>query len=277
MPVIAIRDRIHSYTKRMLAAAWLGAALFFASLTYFAYFYLVALGQPGVVPAEQVPFAIATNVALFSAFALHHSVFARTGIKTRLARVLPPAFERSAYVWIASLLFLGVCLLWQPLPGVAWEAPGALRMLLYAVQLAGLAVTLKSASRLDIWDLSGVRQVRAARSVRAEAARDGSPPVAGPTPAAFELANAASPVAAAPPLEVRGPYRWLRHPIYLGWLLLVFGSPVMTAGRLLFAVVSTAYLVVAIPIEERSLVHEFGQSYRDYQKQVRWRLVPGLW
>jgi protein-S-isoprenylcysteine O-methyltransferase Ste14 len=60
-------------------------------------------------------------------------------------------------------------------------------------------------------------------------------------------------------------------------VLLVFGAPAMTTGRLLFAAVSTAYLIVAIPIEERSLVAEFGQAYRDYQKQVRWRLVPGVW
>ena len=276
MPVIAIRDRIHSYTKRMLAAAWLGATLFFISLTYFAYFHLIVLGHRGDVAADRVPAAIATNVALFSAFALHHSVFARSGIKAALARVLPPAFERSAYVWIASLLFLAVCLLWQPLPGVAWEAAGLLRMLLYGVQLAGLVFTLQSASRLDIWDLSGVRQVRAARGAASRCSPRNGPPVADSAPMAIAPPVAATPAATAP-LEVRGPYRWLRHPIYLGWVLLVFGAPDMTAGRLLFAVVSTAYLVVAIPIEERSLVHEFGQSYRDYQRQVRWRIVPGIW
>ena len=276
MPVIAIRERIHSYTMRMLAAAWIGAGLFFASLTYCAYFHLIVLGQPGVVPADQVPLAIATNVALFSAFALHHSVFARTGIKARLARILPPEFERSAYVWIASLLFLGVCLLWQPLPGVAWEATGALRFVLYGVQFAGLVFTLQSASRLDIWDLSGVRQVRAARHA-AEAPGTNDAPRAGGSAAAANASSVATSPAAPAPLEVRGPYRWLRHPIYLGWVLLVFGAPAMTSGRLLFAAVSTAYLVVAIPIEERSLIAEFGQSYRDYQRQVRWRLLPGVW
>ncbi len=263
---------------RMLAAAWLGAALFVTSLSYFAYFHLVVLGHPGAVAADQVPVAIAANIALFSAFALHHSVFARTGIKARLARILPPAFERSAYVWIASLLFLGVCLMWQPLPGMAWEAGGLLRILLYGVQLAGLVVTLQSASRLNIWDLSGVRQVSAGRgAVTAIAADDGPPPAAGATTAAFSSPVAASPVAVTAPLEVRGPYHWVRHPIYLGWVLLVCGPPTMTAGRLLFAAVSTAYLVAAIPLEERSLIREFGQSYRDYQKQVRWRLVPGVW
>ena len=276
MPVIAIRSRIHFYTMRMLVAAWLGAGLFFASLTYCAYFHLIVLRQPDIVAADQVPFAIAANVALFSAFALHHSVFARTGIKARLARILPAEFERSAYVWIASLLFLGVCLLWQPLPGVAWEATGAVRVVLYGVQLAGLIVTLQSASRLDIWDLSGVRQVRTARRAGRLSDAESATQKAGALAEAQAPPAEASPAASAP-LEVRGPYRWLRHPIYLGWVLLVFGAPIMTTGRLLFAAVSATYLVVAIPIEERSLVNEFGQSYRDYQRQVRWRLVPGVW
>ena len=74
-----------------------------------------------------------------------------------------------------------------------------------------------------------------------------------------------------------GPYRWLRHPIYFGWVLFVFGAPAMTNGRLLFAGLSTLYLVVAIPLEERGLRAEFGQAYVDYQRTVRWRLVPGIW
>jgi protein-S-isoprenylcysteine O-methyltransferase Ste14 len=87
------------------------------------------------------------------------------------------------------------------------------------------------------------------------------------------------PISMLPPprLAVSGPYRYMRHPIYLGWVLMVFGAPTMTMGRVLFATISAAYLVVAIPIEERSLVKEFGQSYRDYQRQVQWRLLPGIW
>ena len=69
----------------------------------------------------------------------------------------------------------------------------------------------------------------------------------------------------------------VRHPIYLGWILIVFGSPLMTMSRLLFATISSAYLIVAIPWEERSLVEAFGDRYRTYQKQVRWRLLPWLW
>ena len=77
--------------------------------------------------------------------------------------------------------------------------------------------------------------------------------------------------------KVAGPFGLVRHPIYLGWILIVFGAPLMTMSRLLFAVISSAYLVLAIPWEEASLVEAFGERYRAYQRQVRWRLVPGVW
>jgi len=69
----------------------------------------------------------------------------------------------------------------------------------------------------------------------------------------------------------------VRHPIYLGWMLVVFGAPTMTTNRMLFAAVSSCYLLVAIPWEERSLVAEFGEAYRAYRRQVRWRILPGVW
>ena len=253
----------------MLATAWGGAVLFVASLSYFAYFYLVQLGRPVEATAEAVPRAVALNAALFTTFALHHSLFARTGLKHRLARVLPSGLERSIYVWVASLLFAAVCLLWQPLPGVAWHVSGPARWLLHIVQVAGVLITVQSASRIDIWELAGVRQARAAGSPSGSAV----PSSARPAPSAA----AASASSTATPLTIAGPYRWLRHPIYLGWMLFVFAAPLMTHGRLLFAGISTLYLIVAIPIEERTLNTAFGPAYRDYQRQVRWRLVPGIW
>ena len=170
---------------------------------------------------------------------------ARTGVKAWLTRIAAAAsLERSAYVWIASLLFLAVCLLWQPLPGVAWEATGALRSLLYGVQLA--AWCSRCRARRD-WT-SGI--CRACGRCELPASRDSRPWTRA---ASFRHRGqlGVSRLGGGALLEVRGPYRWLRHPIYLGWVLLVFGAPTMTTGRLLFAVVSTAYLVVAIPIEER--------------------------
>jgi protein-S-isoprenylcysteine O-methyltransferase Ste14 len=283
----------------MLAVAWGGAALFLVSLTYFAYFYLMLLGGPVSVPTETASAALATNVALFTIFALHHSLFARLGLKARVVRVVAPGLERSLYVWLASLLFLTVCVFWQPVPGLAWRAVGAQRWLLHAVQLGGLVLTLKSASRIDIWELAGVRQARATRRSSAPSvpsvpsvagisvpsvAGISVPSVAGisvPSVADISAPSVAGASAGTPaeqaPLTISGPYRWLRHPIYLGWVMFVFGAPEMTAGRLLFATISTVYLIVAIPYEERSLAAEFGSAYCEYQRQVRWRLVPGVW
>jgi methanethiol S-methyltransferase len=261
---------------RMRAATWAGAGLFLVSLLYFAWFYLVLLGQPATVPPDRVPGALAVNIALFSAFALHHSIFARTGVKALVTRLLPHSLERAAYVWVASLLLIAVCLLWQPLPGIAWQATGAFRWALNAVQIAGVVLTLRSASRIDIWELAGVKPVDSAVSQTPSSFSLGSgePPRSGQAGDSSSVSTAPS---ASSPLEVGGPYRWLRHPIYLGWVLFVFGSPTMTAGRLLFAGISTLYLVVAIPFEERGLQAEFGQAYRDYQRRVRWRLLPGVW
>jgi protein-S-isoprenylcysteine O-methyltransferase Ste14 len=82
---------------------------------------------------------------------------------------------------------------------------------------------------------------------------------------------------AAASLKIVGPFRVVRHPIYLGWMLLVFATPTMTAGRLVFAVISSLYLILAIPWEESSLVVGHGDRYREYQRQVRWRVLPGVW
>jgi protein-S-isoprenylcysteine O-methyltransferase Ste14 len=250
--------------ERMLVAAWGGALLFLASLGYFGWFYLVRLGDAAAAAPETSATAIAVDVALFTTFALHHSILARTGVKAWVARRLPVGLERSFYVWTASLLFLAVCLLWLPLPGTAWRASGPLAVVLHGAQIAGVVVTLRSASRIDIWELAGVRQARAAVRTRSfdPASTQPAKPAAAPAQSA---------------LEIHGPYRWVRHPIYFGWVLMVFGAPAMTASRLLFATISTLYLVIAIPFEERSLGEEFGRAYTDYQQRVRWRLVPGVW
>jgi hypothetical protein len=144
----------------MRALTWAGAALFAGSLSYFAYFYLVRLGQPGDDPEAGALRAVSVNVLLFTVFALHHSLLARSGAKAWVSRHINPAMERSTYVWIASLLFLAVCLGWQMIPGTAWQTTGAARLLCYGIQIAGLALTLRSASRIDIWDLAGVRPAR---------------------------------------------------------------------------------------------------------------------
>jgi protein-S-isoprenylcysteine O-methyltransferase Ste14 len=219
-----------------------GALLFLLSLLSMPAMYLIRLREPAQHDGSAVTDAIA-NVALFTAFALHHSLMARTGAKAWITRFVPPDLERSVYVWIASVLFLATCLLWQPLPGVAWQVRGP-GLFLYAAAAFGVALTIAGAQIVGVRELAGLAQPDPARTV------------------AF---------------TPKGPFGLVRHPIYLGWVLMVFSAPTMTTSRLLFAIVSTAYLVLAIPFEERSLVDAFGDHYRTYQRQVRWRLIPGVW
>ena len=223
---------------------WIGALLFAASLASFGVVYGIILGTPAPPTTEPVWPTVLSNVALFTLFALHHSVMARTGAKAWISRMIPSELERSAYVWIASLLFLAVCWLWQPLPGTAWEVTGLLKWPMFALLAVGFELTERAARQVGVWELAGVRQANRARPVE---------------------------------LKATGPFGVVRHPIYLGWVLIVFGAPEMTNSRLLFAVISTAYLVAAIPWEEASLVEAFGEKYRAYQRQVRSRMLPGIW
>jgi protein-S-isoprenylcysteine O-methyltransferase Ste14 len=154
-------------------------------------------------------------------------------------------------------MLIAVCALWRPLPGVAWDVRGGAGWLLRATQIFGVWLSLRSAAVLDIWDLAGVRQARSSADDQLPAAPD----------------------IAAPSGEFRteGPYGWVRHPIYLGWFFLVFATPNMTMTRLLFAAISSAYILVAIPLEERSLLRTSGGGYERYRRQVRWKLVPRVY
>lgn len=228
------------------AVAWSGAVVFGVSLIYFLYSYLVRFeADPSAAPGPRV----LGNVLLFSLFALHHSICARAGVKAMVQRAATPLLERPIYNWAASLLFILTCALWMRLPGELYRLEGFMRHAAYAVQVAGLVVTARAAARLDIWQLAGVRPLLATG------------------------AHAGAPAA----LETTGLYGLVRHPVYSGWLLLVFGTPDMTHTRLLFAAVSTAYLVAAVPLEERSLVRTFGDAYLTYRRQVRWRILPWIY
>jgi methanethiol S-methyltransferase len=225
-----------------LVFAVAGALVFVGSLFYFLVRY--AWGMDGAPTGPAWP-AVLFNVVLFTVFALHHSILARTPAKAWVTRTWPPALERSLYVWVASLLFILVCALWQPVPGVLWDVQGSGRTVMILGQLAAAVFVVMSARRLDVLDLSGVLQV---------------------------LNLPRNPATHA--LYVRGPYSLVRHPIYLGWLLFVFLAPRMNGTRLLFAVVSSAYLFVAVPFEERDLRKTFGDSYDEYSRRVRWKIVP---
>ncbi len=239
-----MRDR--SRPRIIQAVAWLGGAAFAGSLGYCAWSYAVVFARvlpPGGPMA--VVRAILVNLVLFGAFAAHHSIMARTGAKRWLERRLDPALERAVYVWVSSALLVLVCYAWRGVPGHVYTLEGAWRWLGWTAQLAGVWLTLRAAGVIDVFELAGIRQARGDRTQ--------------------------------PVFKVVGPYHFVRHPIYLGWLLMTFGAPEMTATRCSFAAISSAYLIVAVPFEERSLVAAFGDAYREYRQRVRWRMVPGVY
>ena len=235
-------------SAQLIVFACAGALLFVGALSYFLYAYLVRFGRPAAPGPIVQP--VLVDLGLFSAFALHHSLLARPRLKARLHRAVPVTLERSFYTWVASALLIATCWWWQPVPGVLYVLPAWATWIGVGLQAAGIVLTFLGSKAIDVLDLAGVRPALLARS--------------GKRPAH-------------PPLMTTGVYAVVRHPLYFGWALLVFGAPTMTLTRAVFGVISTAYLAIAIPWEERSLIETFGAGYRDYQQRVRWRMLPGLY
>lgn len=237
--------------RAVRAFAWTGAGLFAIALAFFLLSYLLRFAIAEPRPPEATPVVI--NVILFSIFALHHSVFARPAVRAWMARRVPSALERSVYVWVASLLLIGVLALWQPVGGIAWAIDGWGWWALHALQFWGVWLTLRSAAVIDVFDLAGVRQTGPA----------------GPTRRARQTQQVE--------FKTTGPYGWVRHPIYSGWFLLVWCVGTMTGTRLTFAIVSSLYVLLAIPFEERSLLATTGGAYNRYINRVKWKLIPGVY
>jgi protein-S-isoprenylcysteine O-methyltransferase Ste14 len=221
------------------AFVWAGGGLFVASLTSCAWSYLVAFGRTAPW-AGWVPVLI--DAVLISMFAFHHSLFARERVKARLTQLIAAAVLRSTYVWIASLLLILVSLAWRTVGGEIYTITGLLAIALFGIQAVGLWITARGVARIDPLELAGIR-----------------------------------PAAQTEGLQMTGPYHWVRHPLYLGWMLMVFGAPHMTGDRLTFAAFTTGYLMIAIPWEERSLRQSFGDAYAQYMRDVRWRMIPFIY
>jgi protein-S-isoprenylcysteine O-methyltransferase Ste14 len=231
---------IQTVSRAEHAFVWLGGGLFVASLAFCAYRFAVTWSDAASTNPRR---AVASDVALFALFAAHHSLFARDGVKAVLARAVPPELMRSTYVWVASLLFMLLLAAWQPVGGVLYDVDGWAAAAAGLLQLAGIVLIASAVRAIDPLELAGIR------------------------PAAW----------GASPLQVRGPYGFIRHPLYLGWMLVVLGAGRMTGDRALFAWITSIYLVAAVPWEERSLERVFGDAYARYRARVRWRIVPYLY
>jgi protein-S-isoprenylcysteine O-methyltransferase Ste14 len=191
--------------------------------------------------------SIIINLVLMTIFALQHSVMARPQFKKWWTRIVPQPVERSTYVLFASLALALVFWQWRPIPGVVWEVkePTIAASLLY-LGVFGWVLVFISTFMINHFELFGLHQV--ANNLTGK-----------PMPA----------------LKFKTPmlYNVVRHPIYLGFIIFVWATPVMTAGHLLFAAVVTAYIFVGIALEEHDLIAAFGDEYRRYRQRVA-MIVP---
>ena len=197
-----------------------------------------------VVPASE---ALVINLLLMSIFAIQHSVMARRQFKQWWTQYVPKSVERSIYVLLASLALLLLFWQWRPIPTVVWHIDHPeIAMAVTGLSLVGWLIVLTSTFLINHFELFGLHQV------------------------ANNLAGRPM-----PPLRFRTPlfYKFVRHPIYLGFIIAFWAAPTMTVGHLLFAAVTTAYIFVGILLEERDLVDLFGDDYRRYKDRVS-MLVP---
>jgi len=191
--------------------------------------------------------AIVVNLLLMSLFAIQHSVMARKGFKRWWTRFVPKSIERSTYVLMSSLVLLLLFWQWQPLPAVVWQVDDrALAMTLTGVSHFGWLLVFASTFLINHFELFGLHQV---------------------------VNNLTGRPMPTPRFRVPLLYKVVRHPLYLGFILAFWAAPTMTVGHLLFAAVTTAYILVAIQLEERDLVDLFGDDYRRYRQRVS-MLVP---
>lgn len=238
---------------RRLAIFTFGLVAYLVFLATFVY----ALGFVGgfLVPtaldgAPRMPFvpALAIDLGLLALFALQHSMMARPAFKRWWTRIVAPALERPIYVLASSLCLIALFALWQPLGGEVWNFTSPLaRGAAWAVFGFGWGLVLVTTFLINHFDLFGLRQVWFA--LRDQPYR---------------------PLRFVQP----GPYRLIRHPLYLGWFCAFWGTPTMTITHLVFAVTTTTYILIAIQFEERDLLAEHGAAYAAYRERVP-MLVPG--
>jgi methanethiol S-methyltransferase len=193
--------------------------------------------------------ALLIDTALLGVFAVQHSVMARPWFKRKLTQLIPEPAERSTYVLLSSLALIALFAYWQPLGGVLWNVTDAPART--AINLAfgfGFALVLVTTFLINHFDLFGLRQVTL-----------------------FLMGKPYT------HLEFRTPlfYRYVRHPLYVGWLFAFWATPTMTGAHLLFAIMTTAYILMAIRWEERDLVTAHGAKYRVYSESVP-KIVPSL-
>ena len=218
--------------------------VFFATFLY-AIAFLGGFGVPRTIDSGvegSVAAALAINASLLTLFALQHSIMARPWFKQAWTRIVPPAAERSTYVLFSSVALILLFWQWKPIGGVVWQADNEIaRYAIYGVYAIGWMLLLLATFLINHFDLFGLRQVY--------------------------LHFLGKPYTGLP-FRTPGLYRFMRHPIYFAWLCIFWAAPRMTVAHLVFALATTAYILLAISWEERDLIRIHGDEYRRYKQQV---------
>lgn len=198
-------------------------------------------------PAAPLGMALVIDIALITLFGLQHSIMARPSFKAQWTRIIPPSLERSVYVLMSSLALILLFAFWRPVGGTIWSVSGLFGATLFVAGFLGWAVVLISTFLLNHFELFGLAQ-------------------AWRNPAQAE---------SAPVMRTPFFYNWVRHPIYVGFLMALWLTSEMTASRLLLAVGMTIYVLIGVAHEERDLITTFGDDYIRYKAKVG-MLLPKL-
>jgi protein-S-isoprenylcysteine O-methyltransferase Ste14 len=239
--------------KRILFFAY-GTFSYLVFLATFLYAigFIGGFGVPTVLdgPASgPLGIGLAIDAGLLTLFAVQHSVMARKWFKEWWTRIVPKPIERSTYTLFSSVALILLFFLWRPLGGVVWSVEDPVgRLVLRSLFAFGWALILYATFLINHFDLFGMRQVWLYLRGRTDEGLRFTTP---------------------------GPYRLVRHPLYVGWLLAFWMTPVMTFAHLLFSLATTAYILLAIQFEERDLVRQFGDSYEEYRRRTP-MLIPSF-
>ena len=218
-------------------------AVFFATFLYLVGFVanLVVPKSIDSGPAGSAGAAFLVNSLLLLAFGVQHSVMARPDFKAWWTRFVPRPIERSVYTLASSLALIALFVFWQPIPQPVWATSGVIASMLTIGLLSGVALVLISTFLIDHFDLFGLRQTWIHFRGRS-----------------YEEKRFATPLL----------YKWIRHPLYVGWFMTFWITPVMSVGHLLFAFLMTSYVLIAIPMEERDLLRALGEPYRRWRERT---------
>lgn len=233
----------------MLLFGVVNYVLFLGLFTYLAGFLLNLWVPKSIDSGREGPWltALIINTLLVTLFGLQHSIMARPWFKRIITRVLPGAMERSTYVMFSNMILGLLVWQWRPMTSVVWiiEHPFAVAMI-YVLFVAGTLIVPAVTFVINHFDLVGLRQLWFNFMGRA-----------------YRRLHFVTP----------GPYRFVRHPLYIGWIVMFWATPLLTVGHLLFAGLMTSYILLAIRFEERDLVGEFGSEYESYRKNTP-MLIP---